>query len=61
MDINDVDDEEFGLSRNYFLAKELGSSVKKSMHKLSDIGVVPEEVFPQAFGVTCFSVCISFP
>lgn len=43
MDINDVDDEEFGFSRNYFLAKELGSSGKKSTHRLSDIDVVPEE------------------
>ncbi|KAJ8421757.1 hypothetical protein Cgig2_000803 [Carnegiea gigantea] len=43
MDINDVDDEEFGFSRNYFLAKELGSAGKKSTHRLSDIDVVPEE------------------
>ncbi|KMS98959.1 hypothetical protein BVRB_3g066990 [Beta vulgaris subsp. vulgaris] len=43
MDINDVDDEDFGFSRNYFLAKESGTSAKKSGHKLSDIDLVPEE------------------
>ena len=61
MDINDVDDEEFGFSRNYFLAKELGSSGKKSTHRLSDIDVVPEEVFLKLLESACFSVCISFP
>lgn len=43
MDINDVEDEDFGFSRNYFLAKESGTSAKKSGHKLSDIDLVPEE------------------
>ncbi|XP_007027066.2 PREDICTED: origin of replication complex subunit 2 [Theobroma cacao] len=43
MDFNEVDEEEFGFSRNYFLAKELGSSGKKSAHKLSDINVVDEQ------------------
>lgn len=43
MDMNDVDDEEFGFSRNYFLAKESKNSGKKSGHKLSDIDLVPEE------------------
>ncbi|KAL6982850.1 Origin recognition complex subunit 2 [Sarracenia purpurea var. burkii] len=43
MEANDVDDEEFGFSRNYFLAKELGSSGKKSTHKLSDIDLVDEQ------------------
>ncbi|GAB4839372.1 Origin recognition complex subunit 2, variant 2 [Ancistrocladus abbreviatus] len=43
MDINDGDEEESGCPRNYLLAKELGSSGKKSTGKLSDIDVVPEE------------------
>lgn len=43
-----MDDEEFGFSRNYFLAKELGSSGKKSTHRLSDIDVVPEEELREA-------------
>ncbi|XP_048331332.2 origin of replication complex subunit 2 [Ziziphus jujuba] len=37
------DEEEFGFSRNYFLAKELGGSGKKSTHKLSDINIVDEQ------------------
>ncbi|XP_058223290.1 origin of replication complex subunit 2-like [Rhododendron vialii] len=48
MDTNDVDDEEFGFSRNYFLAKELGSSGKKSTHKLSDIDPVDEQELREA-------------
>ena len=44
MDPKDGDDDEFGFSRNYFLAKEIGGSVKKSSHKLSDINLVDEEV-----------------
>ncbi|OMO97178.1 Origin recognition complex, subunit 2 [Corchorus olitorius] len=43
MDFNEVDEEEFGFSRNYFLAKELGGSSKKSGRKLSDINVVDEQ------------------
>ncbi|KAL2895208.1 Origin of replication complex subunit 2 [Bienertia sinuspersici] len=43
MDINDMEDEDLGFSRNYFLAKESGTSAKKSWHKLSDIDLVPEE------------------
>ncbi|XP_022742638.1 origin of replication complex subunit 2-like [Durio zibethinus] len=43
MDFNDPEEEEFGFSRNYFLAKELGSSGKKSARKLSDINVVDEQ------------------
>ncbi|CAJ1972676.1 unnamed protein product [Sphenostylis stenocarpa] len=46
MDINgnwdEDEDEEFEFSRNYFLAKELASSAKKSKHKLTDIDVVDE-------------------
>jgi origin recognition complex subunit 2 len=38
------EEEEFGFSRNYFLAKELGGSGKKSTHKLSDIRLVDEQV-----------------
>jgi len=48
METNDVDDDEFGLSRNYFLAKELGSSGKKSIHKLSDIELVDEQELREA-------------
>ncbi|KAF7129385.1 hypothetical protein RHSIM_Rhsim10G0028600 [Rhododendron simsii] len=48
MDINDADDEEFGFSRNYFLSKELGSSGKKSTHKLSDINPVDEQELREA-------------
>ncbi|KAB2037579.1 hypothetical protein ES319_D03G084700v1 [Gossypium barbadense] len=45
MDFNAAEEEEFGFSRNYFLAKEMGSSGKKSARKLSDINVVDEQVF----------------
>nr|KJB33091.1 hypothetical protein B456_006G043100 [Gossypium raimondii] len=45
MDFNATEEEEFGFSRNYFLAKEMGSSGKKSARKLSDINVVDEQVF----------------
>lgn len=44
MEIDDLDDGEFAFSRNYFLAKELGGSSKKSARKLSDIDVVDEQV-----------------
>lgn len=44
MEMNDGDNEEFGLSRNYFLAKELRGSGKRSHSKLSDIDVVDEQV-----------------
>lgn len=45
MEANDIDeDEEFGFSRNYFLAKELRGSGKKSAKKLSDIDVVDDQV-----------------
>lgn len=54
MDINDVDDEDFGFSRNYFLAKESGTSAKKSGHKLSDIDLVPEEVCIHSFAKLFF-------
>lgn len=44
-DIEDMEEEEeFGFSRNYFLAKELGSSGKKSTRKLSEINLVDEQV-----------------
>ncbi|PQM34939.1 origin of replication complex subunit 2 [Prunus yedoensis var. nudiflora] len=42
MEMNDGDNEEFGFSRNYFLAKELRGSGKRSHSKLSDIDVVDE-------------------
>ncbi|PIA27610.1 hypothetical protein AQUCO_07600052v1 [Aquilegia coerulea] len=44
MDVNEaVDEEEFGFSRNYFLAKELRGSAKKSGGKLSDLKLVDEQ------------------
>ncbi|XAR64059.1 hypothetical protein NMG60_11024262 [Bertholletia excelsa] len=48
MDANDIDDEEFEFSRNYFLAKELGNSGKKSNSKLSDIDLVDEQELREA-------------
>lgn len=45
MEVGDFDEEEFGFSRNYFLAKESrSSSSKKSANKLSDIEVLDEQV-----------------
>ncbi|XXG72911.1 hypothetical protein AAC387_Pa07g1905 [Persea americana] len=35
-------------TRNYFLAKEIGGSIKKSSHKLSDINLVNEEELREA-------------
>lgn len=43
MEINDGEEEEFEFSRNYFLAKELAGSGKKSTRKISDINVVDEQ------------------
>nr|KJB30116.1 hypothetical protein B456_005G130400 [Gossypium raimondii] len=48
MDFNAAEKEEFGFSRNYFLAKEMGSSGKKSARKLSDINVVDEHELREA-------------
>ena len=49
-DIEDMEEEEeFGFSRNYFLAKELGSSGKKSARKLSEINLVDEQVLALKF------------
>lgn len=48
MEDNNVDDEEFGFSRNYFLAKELGGAGKKSKHKLAEIDVVDEQELREA-------------
>ncbi|XP_050365177.1 origin of replication complex subunit 2 [Argentina anserina] len=48
MEMNDADDEEFGFSRNYFLAKELGGSAVKSHSKLSDINIVDEQELREA-------------
>ncbi|KAL1078270.1 hypothetical protein V6Z11_D10G149200 [Gossypium hirsutum] len=39
---------QFGFLRNYFLAKEMGSSGKKSARKLSDINVVDEQELREA-------------
>ncbi|PIN25256.1 hypothetical protein CDL12_01992 [Handroanthus impetiginosus] len=49
MDSNDVEEEEFGFSRNYFLAKELCGSGKKSMRKLSEINITDEQVLREAY------------
>ncbi|XP_040960243.1 uncharacterized protein [Gossypium hirsutum] len=45
MDFNVAKEEKFGFSRNYFLAKEMGSSGKKSARKLSGINVVDEQMW----------------
>lgn len=45
MEIDNEGEEDFGFSRNYFLAKDLAASGKKSTHKLTDIDVVDEQVF----------------
>lgn len=50
-----MDEEEFEFSRNYFLAKESGTSGKKSSHKLSDIDLVDEQVLPQFLTI---SLCV---
>lgn len=49
MEPNDVEEEEFGFSRNYFLAKELGGSAKKSARKVSDIDLVDEQELREAY------------
>lgn len=43
MEPEDVEEDEFGFSRNYFLAKELGTSAKKSGRKITDIDIVDEQ------------------
>ncbi|CAH8311927.1 unnamed protein product [Eruca vesicaria subsp. sativa] len=42
-DIDNIEEDEYGFSKNYFLAKELGGSSKKSAHKLSDINIIDEQ------------------
>ncbi|AEC09416.1 Origin of replication complex subunit 2 [Arabidopsis thaliana] len=42
-DIENIEEDEYGFSRNYFLAKELGGASKRSAHKLSDIHIVDEQ------------------
>ncbi|XP_051150984.1 origin of replication complex subunit 2 [Andrographis paniculata] len=49
MESNDVEEEEFGFSRNYFLAKELRGTGKKSARKLSEINVVDEQELREAY------------
>ena len=42
---DEQEEEEFGFSRNYFLAREAGSgSAKKSSRRLTDIDLVDEQV-----------------
>ncbi|CAI9117640.1 OLC1v1019072C1 [Oldenlandia corymbosa var. corymbosa] len=43
MEPNEIEEDEFGFSRNYFLSKEIGNPGKKSAHKLSDIDLVDEQ------------------
>ncbi|CAH8309783.1 unnamed protein product [Eruca vesicaria subsp. sativa] len=51
-DIDSIEEDEYGFSRNYFLAKELGGSSKKSARKLSDINIVDEhELRETAFNI----------
>ena len=47
MESTDFDEGDFEFSRNYFLAKESSTSVKRSTHKLSDIDIVDEQVLFQ--------------
>lgn len=54
MEPNDVEEDEFGFSRNYFLAKELGHSGKKSGRKLADIDLVDEQVITRNFSSSKF-------
>ncbi|KAG6434013.1 hypothetical protein SASPL_105633 [Salvia splendens] len=49
MESNELEEEEFGFSRNYFLAKELGGSSKKSARKASDINLVDEQELREAY------------
>ncbi|XP_011074449.1 origin of replication complex subunit 2 [Sesamum indicum] len=49
MEFNDIEEEEFGFSRNYFLAKELRGSGKKSARKLSEINLVDEQELREAY------------
>ncbi|OVA10449.1 hypothetical protein BVC80_8983g18 [Macleaya cordata] len=42
-DGDDDDEEDFGFSRNYFLAKELRGSGKKSARKLSEIDLIDQQ------------------
>ncbi|KAL0366177.1 UNVERIFIED_CONTAM: Origin of replication complex subunit [Sesamum radiatum] len=49
MESNDVEEEAFGFSRNYFLAKELRGSGKKSARKLSEINLVDEQELREAY------------
>lgn len=64
METNELEEEEFGFSRNYFLAKEVGTSGKKSAHKLSDIDLIDEQVIPLFLGIIshalliCMHVCM---
>lgn len=46
-EVEDEEEEEFGFSRNYFLARESGSA-KKSARKLADIDLVDEQVLRAA-------------
>lgn len=48
MEQDDVEEDEFGFSRKYFLAKELGSSSKKSARKLADLDLVDEQELREA-------------
>ncbi|WOG90689.1 hypothetical protein DCAR_0309933 [Daucus carota subsp. sativus] len=48
MESTDFDEGDFEFSRNYFLAKESSTSVKRSTHKLSDIDIVDEQELREA-------------
>lgn len=49
MESNDMEEDDFGFSRNYFLAKELSSSAKKSARKVSEINLVDEQELRDAY------------
>lgn len=44
MEPEEFEEDEFGFSRSYFLAKEIGTSAKKSGNKITDIDIVDEQV-----------------
>ncbi|CDP20250.1 unnamed protein product [Coffea canephora] len=45
---HDIKEDKFGFSRNYFLAKDLANSGKKSSHNLADVHVVDEQELREA-------------
>ena len=59
MEQHDIEEDEFGFSKKFFLAKELGNSGKKSGHKLADIDVIDEQVILYNFSICKFWLVVS--